>query len=265
MSWMTSSRFRFERSTLGPPLLLTAGGLYAIYAYDLMHDEAHTGASHHLRIETGELLLWATAVILILVWSTLRAYNNHRAERARRIAAEARAQMLGYEDPLTGIANRRAADEQLTVLLGAQLAAGTRLAVILLDLNGFKQINDRHGHATGDAVLKAVARRLEAAVRATDLAARIGGDEFVVLLPEVEDAVAAETVARRICVAIEAPIEVAGRVHRVSAGLGIALEPEGGGIDAEELLRRADVALYAAKDAGRGTWCFHRPELDVAA
>lgn len=256
---------RFDLPALAAPLSLAAGGLYAIHALDLLHDERHGMASHPGRVEGGELLLWGAAMLLMLGWHLLHAHNVRRAEQARARAAQARAEMLGHADPLTGIANRRTAEEQLRLLLAAPLAAGTRITVVLLELDGVQPIRDAHGPAIGDAVLKVVARRLEAAVRITDLAARLEGERFVVLLPEVADAVAAETVARRICVAIEAPIELDGRRHGVRATLGIAMEGDDGRLDADELLRRAEGALRTATAAGRGLWHFHAAAAPEAA
>lgn len=246
-------RPRFDLPALGLPLLLAAGGLYALHVLDLLHEGAH---AHPARIEGGELLLWGAAVLLVLAWYGLHWQNERRAGEARRLAAEARAAMLGHEDPLTGIANRQVAEEQLQLLLDAPLASGTRIAVILLELDGVRQIEALHGVATATAALKIVARRLEAAIRITDLAARFEGETFAVLLPEVADEIAAETVARRICVAIEAPIELNGRRHSIGASLGIALDG-GDHLPAPELLDRAAAAMCAAKAAGRGAWRFH--------
>lgn len=252
-----------ELETLALPLVFAGGGLYATYAFDLLHDE-RSAPGHHLQIEAGELVLWATALIVMLGWMALHHYNARRSESALRHQAEARARALGYYDGLTQIANRRAFDEMLVAVLAQPLEADQSHAVMMLDLNGFKQINDLHGHAIGDVVLQAVARRLADSVRASDLAARFGGDEFALILPEAGDAVTVEAIARRICVAIEAPIEIDGRQHRVSAGIGIAMH-RGEPTEPAELVRRADAALYAAKADGGGTWRFHGAACSEAA
>ncbi|WP_167693060.1 GGDEF domain-containing protein [Sphingomonas azotifigens] len=255
-------RPRIDLPALGLPLLLAVGGLYAIWALDVLHEGAQ---AHPARIEGGELLLWAAAMLLVLGWYGLHQQNERRAHDARQRAAEARTALLGHEDPLTGIANRAAAEEQLQLLIDAPLAADTHIAVILLELDGLRQIEALNGESTARAALKVVARRLEAAVRLSDLAARVDAARFAVLLPEVAGASAAEIVARRICGAIEAPIEIDGSQHRVQARLGIALDTEAAGIDATELLRRADVALHAALDDRRGTWRFHHADLERTA
>jgi diguanylate cyclase (GGDEF)-like protein len=145
---------------------------------------------------------------------------------------------LAMHDPLTGLANRRAFEEQL----GAAVVTGTA-TVLLLDLNGFKAVNDRFGHAVGDELLAAVATRISGEIPAGAIAARMGGDEFAVLLPtDVGDDLAA-----RIRAAIHHPIHAGGQDLLVGASIGIA-----GGSDPVEVLRRADVAMYAAKaDGGR--------------
>lgn len=152
-----------------------------------------------------------------------------------------------YHDPLTALANRALFYE----LVQHQLAAAERekrtLAVLAIDLDNFKVVNDAEGHATGDLLLKAVARRIEATIRAADAAARMGGDEFSVLLADTDDDNAKET-ARRLVAALAQPY--AGVNTRVSASIGIAIYPHAGH-DLAELLEHADRALYAVKRAGR--------------
>lgn len=165
-------------------------------------------------------------------------------ERKRR---ESDLERLAFEDPLTGVASRRALDEHATKYLAFAERRGTLLGLIYLDLTRFKAINDRYGHAAGDAVLVEVARRLEAAARESDVVGRVGGDEFVVLLPDVEDKDAVVTAARRLKTELEeAPVELEGTRTEVRAEVGISLYPEhGSGLD--ELLRAADQAMYRAK------------------
>jgi diguanylate cyclase (GGDEF)-like protein len=152
-----------------------------------------------------------------------------------------------YHDPLTGLANRALFYELVQHQLAAAEREKRKLAVLAIDLDNFKVVNDAEGHATGDLLLKAVARRIEATIRAADVAARMGGDEFSVLLADTDDDNAKET-ARRLVAALAQPY--AGVKTGVSASIGIAIYPHAGK-DLGELLEHADRALYAVKRDGR--------------
>jgi diguanylate cyclase (GGDEF)-like protein len=131
--------------------------------------------------------------------------------------------------------------------------AGETVALLYLDLDGFKAINDTLGHAVGDRLLQAVAVRLRSGLRSSDTLARMGGDEFAVLLPRLPDPSGADRVAEKLCAELSAPFVVAGDELALSASVGIAVYPEGGE-DYESLLHGADAAMYRAKKAGRGRW-----------
>jgi diguanylate cyclase len=156
---------------------------------------------------------------------------------------------LSMHDPLTELPNRLVLRERLTALC----KAATPFAVLCLDLDGFKAVNDRHGHAAGDWLLKSVAERLRQALRVQDLVCRVGGDEFVVLLPGAGAEVAVE-IALRLLAAVEKPHDLGG-IATVPCGtsVGIALAPADG-LEPDRLLSVADDRLYAAKRAGKGTW-----------
>jgi diguanylate cyclase (GGDEF)-like protein/PAS domain S-box-containing protein len=155
-------------------------------------------------------------------------------------------------DGLTALANRRHFDERLAGASARSRRAGQPLALLYLDVDHFKDINDGHGHAAGDAVLREYAHRLKANVREGDLVARIGGDEFVVLIEGAESVAAVEAVAAKLVQALHEPVALAGgpRVVGTSVGVGFSLAAASG----EQLLAAADQALYSAKDAGRGCW-----------
>jgi diguanylate cyclase (GGDEF)-like protein/PAS domain S-box-containing protein len=157
---------------------------------------------------------------------------------------------LALHDPLTGLANRTLLTDRLEHALAGRQAR--RHAVLLLDLDDFKAVNDVYGHAVGDALLIEVARRLQACTRPTDTVARLGGDEFVILIHELPDGGDGVTAAGRVFNAIAEPIEVGGERFVVSASVGITVTDGADGRSPAELLRDADIAMYASKAAGKG-------------
>jgi diguanylate cyclase (GGDEF)-like protein len=188
---------------------------------------------------------WAPALLvapLVVGYGALAAAQAARAE-AERAARESRHRST--HDALTGLPNRALLQDRLEQALRALARDGTRLALLLLDLDRFKWVNDTLGHATGDALLREVAARLGGAVRASDTVARLGGDEFAVLLPEA-DAEGAARVARALHRALDAPVVVDGQALRAEISVGGALAPLHGA-DPDALLRRADAAMYVAK------------------
>jgi diguanylate cyclase (GGDEF)-like protein/PAS domain S-box-containing protein len=180
----------------------------------------------------------------------------------RRATAE-QIYKLAHHDALTGLANRSLLHAHLSEALARARRAGGTLAVLCLDLDGFKAINDLHGHAAGDALLREVAARLSHNVRETDTVARLGGDEFVVLQTDPGQPEAARILAERLVAVLAEPYNLgAGEAQNaVTTSVGVALFP-GDGNDAETLLRNADTALYRAKWAGKNGAAFFRPEMD---
>ena len=168
-------------------------------------------------------------------------------ESKRRQADLAR---LALQDPLTGLANRVLMDDRLRTALARADRHGALTGVLFLDLDGFKAVNDRHGHHVGDEVLKAVARRLRAVLRPADVVARIGGDEFVAICEELHGVEEAHAIASRVEVAIAAPIATDAGPLTVHASVGLALAEAAEGADPDDLVRRADEAMYRAKQAG---------------
>lgn len=169
-------------------------------------------------------------------------------ERAKTLARMSR---FAYHDQLTQLPNRRLFNDRLRVAVAQARRSGGRMAVLMVDLDRFKPVNDAFGHGVGDQLLKTVARRMQQCLRESDTLARLGGDEFVVILPQVEEKGAAFSVAEKIRVALEAPFDLPGG-YRVSiaCSIGIALFPEHGD-DGEMLVEAADQAMYEAKAAGR--------------
>jgi diguanylate cyclase (GGDEF)-like protein/PAS domain S-box-containing protein len=165
-------------------------------------------------------------------------------------AAQARIRELAMHDPLTGLPNRRELWERIGIELARAARDGTMLAVLFIDLDGFKEINDRHGHEVGDAVLVAVSRRLAESLRAVDMVGRLGGDEFVTVLTGLRGMDAGATIAQKLLGVVSAPFTVAeSTLVSLTASIGIANYPDHGA-DAATLVHRADVAMYEAKRAG---------------
>jgi diguanylate cyclase (GGDEF)-like protein len=179
----------------------------------------------------------------------LLAFANYASLALNDAKSVETMQRLAYQDPLTSLANRAMLLDSLKRSVARAQRHGGELAVLFLDLDDFKDINDSHGHATGDAVLAEVASRLNGCVRSEDTVGRIGGDEFAVVLegPEVrEDALA---IAQRLLSALSQPISAGGRIWQVGASVGVALSADGT-LDGQELLRNADLAMYRAKALG---------------
>jgi diguanylate cyclase (GGDEF)-like protein/PAS domain S-box-containing protein len=166
---------------------------------------------------------------------------------------EERIHHMAFHDPLTGLPNRALVMDRLAEASRKALLREERMALLFIDLDGFKPINDSLGHAAGDDVLKTVAQRLQNRLRGVDFAARLGGDEFVVLLTQLDRPKDAENTADRLLEALAVPLVAANTTVSIGASIGIALFPDDGR-SVEELLRRADDAMYAAKSLGRKRW-----------
>jgi diguanylate cyclase (GGDEF)-like protein/PAS domain S-box-containing protein len=182
-----------------------------------------------------------------------------------RRAADERIKALAFFDGVTGLATRRVFIDRLTRAIDVAEKRRHPLAVLFLDLDGFKNVNDRHGHELGDEVLSLVAERFASSIRLSDQMGRVpdeievsryGGDEFTVMLAEVNGAKGAEVVARRIARSLDRPIEAQGASVQLGVSIGIALYPDDG-TTAEELLRNADAAMYRAKRESGSAFCLH--------
>ncbi|HWG76753.1 MAG TPA: EAL domain-containing protein [Steroidobacteraceae bacterium] len=178
----------------------------------------------------------------------------------RRAAQEQIAQ-LARSDALTGLANRVTFNDRLRQAFASSQRGAHAFAVLYLDLDRFKEINDTLGHHTGDVLLQQVGARLRQATREIDVVARLGGDEFAIVQSEIIDSASAGTLAEKVIEILSAPFEIAGSQLRVGVSIGIALySPEAR--NPEELLAHADQALYRAKHAGRGRYRFHSDQID---
>lgn len=191
------------------------------------------------------------------------ALENFDREVERRRTAE-HVEYLATHDPLTGLPNRALFRQTLEFSIRTTQRYDHPFALMFVDLDRFKVINDTLGHSAGDALLKEVSRRLQDALRESDVIARLGGDEFIVLLQEVGTAEEAAVVARKILSAVVSPLAIADQDCRVTASIGIALYPEHG-TDEESLMQSADLAMYRAKEEGKNTFQFYAPEISTRA
>ncbi|WP_307834483.1 GGDEF domain-containing protein [Paractinoplanes lichenicola] len=204
--------------------------------------------------------LWGVVAGLALIcalvaWRQLVAFHDNQALIAQLREHEGRLIDQAHFDGLTGLANRGHFRDQVETALDAAPAS---VSVLLVDLDGFKAVNDTMGHAAGDALLIGVADRLRGSIRSGDVAARLGGDEFAVLLPDCTTAEAEQT-AVRILAALTVPEQIDGIPVRAAASIGVASASPGANVNS--LLREADIAMYAAKHQGKGTWLRHDPSM----
>ncbi|WP_162900013.1 GGDEF domain-containing protein [Halomonas sp. JS92-SW72] len=184
--------------------------------------------------------------------------TERKALEASLLASEAKYRQLAQFDPVTGLANRTEFFSHLNLAIQLAERQGQTLALLFIDLDRFKPINDVYGHATGDALLRQVGERLRAELRGTDLVARIGGDEFTVLLQGPMDSETAQKVAEKLCDAMAIPFPLNSHPLSLSASIGVALYPDHGQ-DTEALTHAADEAMYHAKAAGRGIALCYSP------
>lgn len=167
-----------------------------------------------------------------------------------RIKAEEKIRKLAYHDPLTGVPNRFLFNEQFNLARARASRYGEKIAILLLDLDKFKEINDTMGHKMGDLLLQAAGRRLQQLIREEDVIARMGGDEFIILLQEVRKMRDAEAMAEKIVHAFRKPFSIEGRDLSVTTSVGVAVYPDHGG-DLDLLMKNADSAMYAVKTRSR--------------
>ncbi len=191
---------------------------------------------------------------------TRRLARSLRDANNRLLRANAELKKIAFHDPLTGVANRMLLERQLERSIhratgpqgGSEDPEPVRVALLFIDLDGFKPVNDVEGHAAGDALLRQVAARLRSMVRQTDTLARVGGDEFVVLLSRLTSVADAVVMASRVQKAMRRPFDLAGKLISISGSIGVAVYPDHGG--REQLMAAADAAMYNAKRAGGNSY-----------
>jgi diguanylate cyclase (GGDEF)-like protein len=201
-----------------------------------------------------------TVSLALLVFIFRRLQDLNQEIKARRRAEEA-ARKMARHDPLTGLPNRRYFNEKLEEALHSIATEGRRGAVLMLDLDGFKAVNDVHGHLIGDKVLTECAERIKIAARGA-LVARVGGDEFSIVMPDIHSLDEPTGLARRISRAVAEPFKTGDSETTLGVGIGISIAPDDG-TTSDDLVRRADVALYRAKATGSSLTRFFEPAMDT--
>ncbi len=207
-------------------------------------------------------------------WLTITAVKNDAGQTTNYVSifhdiTELRRQQdaLEYQaqhDALTGLPNRVLLGDRLRMALAQLERSGGKLALLFLDLDNFKTINDGLGHGVGDELLKELARRLEKLLRSGDTVARLGGDEFLILLPEVDSIDGASHIANRMLEALKEPFFHGDVEYFITASIGLTIAPDDG-TDGAKLIKNADMAMYRAKSEGRNNYQYFTPEMDVAA
>lgn len=239
--------------------ILIFGICAAVFSYAVATDlvqQIHV-LIHHTWGADQIFVVTFVLALAMLVFAYRRIQELAREVHARR-RAEAEAHLLARHDPLTGLPNRRCFAEKLEVLL----QVNRRIAVLMLDLDGFKSINDVYGHGIGDKVLVEFANRLARLIETRGVIARFGGDEFVILQPDIHSLDEPASLAQGIVETLATPFTVTKSPNTLGVCVGIAVAPEDG-TASEDLVRRADLALYRAKSEARCSIRFFEPEMDV--
>ncbi len=214
------------------------------------------------------LLAGVAAVLTLCITRFMSRIERHLVDRADGLEQSLRQansdlQKIAYHDALTTLPNRLVFEDKLVAAVGRADRAKTRLAVLFIDLDGFKPINDSFGHSSGDAVLRQVGERLRSLSRSADTMARVGGDEFLMLLEGDADEQGAAQVATRMLATLSQPYSIGSREVTVSCSIGIVFYPDGGA--QTKLIARADAAMYAAKRSGGSCYCFFEPSMEADA
>ena len=260
-SHLASTYIDYRSALIDSIVIVAVLGLIYSYIRDLQWFEwLYQYTRAHEKQQIDEIIIVVLlATVGLIVFGVRRMFDQRHEIKARQ-KAEDRAQYLALADALTGLPNRRQFETGLAQALERLPRDRSPIAVMMIDLDRFKPVNDVFGHTIGDEALVAFSRRAANLVP-TGLLARFGGDEFALLLTRPLGEDEPGRVARRLLAMFERPFEVGGVIVTLGASIGIALAPADG-LTAPELMRRADIALYRAKKAGRGTFRFFEAEMD---
>ncbi|MBT8429038.1 MAG: EAL domain-containing protein [Gammaproteobacteria bacterium] len=242
---------------LTSPLFLAA---LALIALPLL-----AGVAHLLRLNTHNLVLSTRFEATAQQREKLHRQNERlQSEIDRRVESEQQLAHQANYDQLTGLPNRSLALDRLTQAIKWAKRDGNSVLTMFLDLDRFKQVNDSLGHAAGDELLREAAQRLQSSVRDSDTVSRLGGDEFLVICPEMTEKADWQQCATQMLKVLSAPFYVGDHEFFVGASIGVASYPQGG-TEPQKLLKNADIAMYAAKEKGRNRYCYYDPSMDAAA
>jgi diguanylate cyclase (GGDEF)-like protein len=209
-------------------------------------------------------VLFVTSVVAWLMASDMHdALDAVHAHNAQMAATQQRMEIMATHDALTGLPNRSLARDRFEQAAAAARRGARSVAMLYLDLDNFKNVNDTLGHNSGDTLLKQVSERLGSLLRNADTVARLGGDEFLLLVPEVDDGAAVAEIANKVVGGLMAPFEVIGMEIFAGCSLGITMFPADG-TDFDSLLKKADIAMYRAKESGRNAFRFWDGEMNAS-
>jgi len=254
--WDGITRYTAARPIFGFPLAVVVG----LSEVEQLASTQRDARRYIWRAAGGSIVLVA---VMLVLWRMSRQLALARQREAdAKVAYAQRVEYMAYHDSLTGLPNRSMFSKLLEHSISVGQRYGRRLAVLFLDLDRFKQINDTLGHEAGDELLKEVAVRLKACLRESDTVARLGGDEFVVMLPEMGDETRVAGVAQKMLHAIAKPFLLLGQEFRISVSIGISVYPQHGQ-DEETLKKNADIAMYKAKEEGKNNYQFFSEALSA--
>lgn len=253
---------RHARRVESPPLLLA--GAMTVLSEACFTLYASVNDIFSLLGHAYKVLAYVFIYDAIFVSSVREPFLKLRAAVRRQELSEQRIRFLAYHDPLTELPNRLLAREHYERARAAAGHAGRKVAVIFIDLDNFKQINDSLGHGVGDQLLVEVARRLGSSGSAHDVVSRFGGDEFLLLIPDIQNLATLPAILDGMLAQVQRPILVSGHELSTSISMGAAIYPDDG-LDFDTLLQKADTAMYLAKQRGRNTYCFFAQSMQVAA
>ncbi len=267
-AFCTNSQYAASEVLGQKPRIVRGGGTaaeeYAQLWRTIRSGETWRGMFHNKRKDGS--LHWEEAIITPLRdgEGNITQFVAFQQDISARKAAEERVDFLAHHDTLTGLPNRLLGKDRVEQAIAQAGRSQCKAALLFLDVDGFKKVNDAFGHGKGDALLKAVAERLKEAVRKTDSVARQSGDEFLIVLSNIRDNAAVTAVTASIMDSMARPFTIDGQTLTISVSAGIAVYPDDGK-DIDSLFKKADIAMYAAKEAGKNTYRFFTREMNAHA